>query len=206
VPVGLQAFFNTTFNPANQTALVGWADFTAVNLPPTSGDVAELFFSFNVRVKEGAVPTVINLDSTFVPPAGSYVASIDTTIGPGNNVVAITPQYADCGSGDIFLPVHEYEWVNLPEKYALDQNSPNPFNPTTKIEFALPHSGDVTLDVFNVLGQKVTTLVDEHLNAGFKSVEWDGTDALGNEVSSGVYLYRINVNDFSATRKMLLLK
>jgi hypothetical protein len=96
--------------------------------------------------------------------------------------------------------------VALPTEFELSQNNPNPFNPTTEISFALPKDAKVNLSVFNVLGQRVTTLVDEYMTAGYQTVAWNGTDYSGNTVASGVYFYKIDADDFTATKKMLLLK
>jgi immune inhibitor A len=94
----------------------------------------------------------------------------------------------------------------LPTSFALEQNYPNPFNPTTSIRFALPTAARIKLEVFNVLGQLVVTLVDDRLEAGYHQIEWDGHGSDGTAVSSGVYLYRLESTGFTATRKMLLLK
>lgn len=94
----------------------------------------------------------------------------------------------------------------LPDVFTLEQNYPNPFNPETKIRFALPTASDVRVEVFNMLGQSVMILVDEHLTAGIKEIAWHGTDESGRAVSSGMYFYRITADGFSASKKMLLLK
>jgi hypothetical protein len=97
----------------------------------------------------------------------------------------------------------------LPKAYALDQNSPNPFNPSTTISYEIPESTSgvkVALAVYNVRGQKVITLVDELKEAGRYSVNWDGRSQTGQHVSSGVYFYRLQAGDFSAVRKMVILK
>jgi hypothetical protein len=94
----------------------------------------------------------------------------------------------------------------VPNEYRLSQNYPNPFNPTTTIDFNVRSQGHVTLEVYNALGQRVKTLVDEVRDAGQHSVMWDGTDVNGNSVASGMYLYRLTINSFSDTRKMMLLK
>jgi len=94
----------------------------------------------------------------------------------------------------------------LPKEYQLEQNYPNPFNPQTTIEFALPDVGQVELEVYNVLGQKVKTLLNQQLPAGYHSVNWDGTDGSGLKVASGVYFYRLAADTFNSYRKMLLVK
>jgi PKD repeat protein len=94
----------------------------------------------------------------------------------------------------------------IPERYSLSQNYPNPFNPNTIISFELPKAGNVELSVYNLLGQKVATLVNSYHDAGIYETEWDGTDDSGNRVSSGVYLYRLNAGDFVETKKMILTK
>lgn len=94
----------------------------------------------------------------------------------------------------------------LPRSLELKQNYPNPFNPTTAIDFSLPRSGDVELKVFNVLGQRVATLVDGHREAGEHSIMWNGTDDSGAPVTSGVYFYRLQFEESQHSRKMLLMK
>jgi len=94
----------------------------------------------------------------------------------------------------------------VPSYYALHQNSPNPFNPTTEISFSLPQPSHVNLTVYNVAGQAVATPVSGYMEAGEHTVVWDSRDGHGRRVASGVYFYRIQADDFAATRKMVLLK
>jgi hypothetical protein len=107
----------------------------------------------------------------------------------------------------------EQQETLLPESFALHQNYPNPFNPSTDIKYDLPDYGHVALSIFNVVGQKVRTLVDEFKEAGYHRIVWDGKDDLGNGVASGIYLYRIDVasqnarsKSFSAVKKLTLLR
>jgi hypothetical protein len=94
----------------------------------------------------------------------------------------------------------------LPHNYALSQNYPNPFNPSTTIEYSVPKRSLVTIEICNLLGQKVRTLVNETKSAGtYKSV-WDGTDDMGKQLSTGVYFYRLRAGDAIESKKMLLLK
>ncbi len=96
--------------------------------------------------------------------------------------------------------------TSVPKSYALHQNYPNPFNPSTSITYALPLACKVEITLFNLTGQRVRTLVSGSRPAGEHSVIWDGRDSQGRPVSSGVYLYRLDTNEFSTGRKMLLIK
>jgi hypothetical protein len=95
---------------------------------------------------------------------------------------------------------------NLPIRFALGQNYPNPFNPETHIRFSLPEASRVKVEVFNTLGQSVMVLVDEYLSAGEKEITWNGVDASGQKVASGVYLYRLTTKQFTDSKSMVLLK
>ena len=97
--------------------------------------------------------------------------------------------------------VQEKGTSQTPNHFGLEQNYPNPFNPSTTIEFSLPRSGYVMLQVFNILGEAVATLVNEELNVGTYTTQWNASDA-----TSGVYLYRLQANEFLDTKKLLLLR
>jgi hypothetical protein len=107
---------------------------------------------------------------------------------------------------DVFSELKPKESGSPPDDFSLSQNYPNPFNPQTVISYSLPQDAHVKLVIHNILGQKVKTLVDEHQSAGVQSVCWDGTDDKGNQVSSGVYLYKLEADEFSDMKKMLLVK
>ena len=123
---------------------------------------------------------------------------------------------------EIVLPVSDtvlcYGWENgskveeeidgpiLPKELQLDQNYPNPFNPTTTIEFSLQHGAAVSLDIVNLLGRRVTTLMDQSLPAGRYSIIWDGTEADGSPVATGVYFYVLKAGDQKQVKKMVLIK
>jgi hypothetical protein len=94
----------------------------------------------------------------------------------------------------------------LPVGFAISGNYPNPFNPSTTIDFSLPASGQASLAVFSVTGQKIRELVSGSLPAGRHSVVWDGRDQNGSAVSSGVYISRLMMNDKTTTNRMLLVK
>ncbi len=94
----------------------------------------------------------------------------------------------------------------MPTEFGLNQNYPNPFNPTTSISFSMPKDGHVLLQVYDVTGALVKTLVDQTMRAGNMQAAWDGTNLSGNKVASGVYLYRMAAGDFVAAKKMVLMK
>ena len=94
----------------------------------------------------------------------------------------------------------------LPQVYALSQNYPNPFNPTTQIDYQVPHAARVTIEVINVIGQRVAMLVDRYHEPGCYSAVWSGTDDNGQSVSSGIYFYRLRAEDVTLSRKMMLVK
>ena len=96
--------------------------------------------------------------------------------------------------------------TSLPSTFLLEQNLPNPFNATTQIRFNLPVSSHIKLEVFDILGRKVATLVNEFLEVGYKQVVWDGKNDRGKKVASGTYFYRLKAGDFIHARKMVLLK
>ena len=94
----------------------------------------------------------------------------------------------------------------VPREFVLHQNYPNPFNPVTSLRYDLPERFQVTLTVYDLMGRKVTQLVNTTQEAGFRSVQWNATDNFGKPVSAGVYLYTIQAGEFVQTRKMVLLK
>jgi subtilisin family serine protease len=103
-------------------------------------------------------------------------------------------------------PVSVDEFVNVPAAFSLAQNYPNPFNPKTVMAFGLPVTGQTTLEVYDIMGRKVKTLVDGVLPAGTHNVVWDGTDNHGTSVASGIYFYKLAHGEKVITRKMMMLK
>ena len=117
--------------------------------------------------------------------------------------------YDPIWSGYIFLAVTGVEESItdvLPTSFALEQNYPNPFNPSTNIWFELPTKLHVTLRVYNLMGQEVTTLVDEILSAGRHRTKWNGNAIDGSRSASGVYFYQFIAGEFISTKKMILLR
>jgi subtilisin family serine protease len=133
-----------------------------------------------------------------------------------DNIDALNPGYVGLlGTGRINAckalggtpsPKIYVEGLNVPANFSLDQNYPNPFNPTTHISFALPSDSKVSLNIYNIMGQKVKTLVDGITKAGTHTVTWDGTNEQGESVASGIYFYKLSAGDKVITKKMSLVK
>ena len=110
------------------------------------------------------------------------------------------------GLNEVVTPV-SVRIETRPEVYALRNNYPNPFNPETTIKYQLPEAGDVKLEIYNMLGQVVRTLVNQHQNAGRYTIQWDASNDYGQDLSSGIYFYRVQVGgEFTNVKKMLLVK
>jgi hypothetical protein len=129
-----------------------------------------------------------------------YVTGESYDIGTGFDYATI--KYVQTGT-DVKDETRSKE---KPSEFLLAQNYPNPFNLTTKIEFTLVKSGFVSLNIYDLLGRKVRTLVSERLSSGYKSVLWDGRNDSGKDVVSGIYFYRLKTKAFEKTMKMVMIK
>ena len=94
----------------------------------------------------------------------------------------------------------------IPDEYVLHQNYPNPFNPITNIRYDLPSAINVKIDIYDIMGRKVKSLLNESQDPGFKSIQWNALNDLGERVGSGMYFYKIETSNFKKTKKMMLLK
>jgi len=105
-----------------------------------------------------------------------------------------------------WVPLAITDENTLPKEFSLSQNFPNPFNPVTTINYDLPEQSHVLINIYDILGREIRTIVKTTQDAGYKSVIWDGTDEFGRSVGTGIYLYQIKAGDFNQTKKMLLLR
>jgi hypothetical protein len=140
--------------------------------------------------------------------SGQLADLIFRRLGPAsaNSVQIDLAQVADLTYG-INRPSHAVEPAGKTALiYTLGQNFPNPFNPATTIHFSLADPGEVKIVVYNALGQAVRTLVENYRLAGDYSAIWDARDYSGREVASGVYVYQMEINGFSATQRMVLMR
>lgn len=149
---------------------------------------------------------VIDLTGKTTVPAGTHDLLTISYEGEGELVLQ-SAIVVDSDAQEMTVTISSAKSQSiLPTEFALAQNRPNPFNPTTEISFSLPTAAEVTLVIYNVLGENVAMLAEGLRAAGTHSVMWDGRDKNGRAVASGVYFYRLDAGEYSATRKMLLLK
>ena len=93
---------------------------------------------------------------------------------------------------------------NIPQTYKLEPNYPNPFNPVTHIHYQIPENGRVKLTVYNILGKLVKTLVNQYQTSGYYHVSWDAKNEFGEDLTSGIYIYQLESNNFKTYHKMIL--
>ncbi len=223
----IQSYWAFAVNPISVTAFIGelseddydvqQIDFTSIRLNQTISPLRHEILPF----VDGYVGSVLAVDfpvSALVLPHLPIYGTItvpyevDGFLNDGRQFaaigeVSIKGKRQAIGELELFPTLREEsDQTILPTEYALAQNQPNPFNPSTDIIFSLPAAGQARLAVYNMLGQEVAVLADATYPAGVHRVVWTGCDAAGAPVASGVYLYRLTAGDFAATKKMVLMK
>ncbi|MFZ0389563.1 MAG: FlgD immunoglobulin-like domain containing protein, partial [Calditrichia bacterium] len=187
-------------------------DLDAVNPgPPVSIDIRVQDMQSGIAsiIVLKAKNATVNIPSFTVGDTGPIMVTatkIDNS--KGASVALETMDVA--GNSSRCDPVYTKLSSAIPESFDLAQNYPNPFNPSTTIHFNVPalenNATAVQLVVYDLTGREVATLVNDVLNAGEYSVQWDGTSSNGKQVAGGVYIYRMVAGDFVQTRKMVLMK
>jgi len=174
-------------------------DPTKEDLGPGSGPLAYLTFD----VTDPSISEITIASTTMQKPSHRLMLVYHDVTPEG----FLQVRWNDNLDFSVTVPVSTASAAPVPTQFALEQNYPNPFNAGTVIRFGLPKSGRVSMSVYNVLGQTVTTLIDgEEMEAGYRNVAWDGRDNNGNQAPSGVYFYRIQAGKHLETKKMTLLK
>jgi len=117
----------------------------------------------------------------------------------------------DFSINNVNSAIHDYCFSTLyihliPSRFALHQNYPNPFNSSTIIKYDLKNDAQVAIKIYDILGRKVRTLINDFQNAGYRSVIWDGKDDKGILVATGLYFYKINAGNFIEVKKLVILK
>jgi hypothetical protein len=141
-----------------------------------------------------------------VPPAdvAEAIGEVNDAFDEGGEVICCSDVGACTEEAQLVL--NEAADVNLPTEFALEQNAPNPFNPTTRIKLAIPTASNWTLAIYNVAGQLVQRYEGSTSSPAYVDVTWDGRDRHGRPVATGVYFYRMRAGSFNAVKKMVLLK
>jgi hypothetical protein len=178
----------------------------------TSEDAGAALLVYNVNGTVG-VPTVNNDLEVAYNVEGNELRVLVYNIGDNaivsgtqlNLNVNGTAELVEVEAGTFTGAVMETSTRALPTSYDLAQNFPNPFNPTTTIRLALPTASDYSLEIYNIAGQKVRNFTG-YSEATVLDIEWDGKDASGSTVASGVYFYKVVAGQFSATKRMVMLK
>ena len=175
-----------------QIEIQGMLDSVAMYLPPVG--------QLSVSVTDSSV-TLLQAQAAY----NYFFVEEDRSLGVHN------PQFAYSVLAATLHKLNPTTGIQLidntvPQSYSLDQNYPNPFNPTTTINYTIPKEGNVKIEVYDITGKLVTTLVNGVMNSGKYSVTWDGRNSAGQSVGSGIYLYRIQASDFVAVKKMVMLK
>lgn len=194
-------------NPNNQEWYPGQ---TAANHFEVAIEEADGLYELehNIDAGDGADPfpgtsNVTTFSDGSTPSANSY-SGAPTNVQVTNISASASTMHADL-IVSIAAGVNDGD-NSLPHDANLAQNYPNPFNPTTTIGFDLPSAGEVKLEVFNVLGERVRTLFNGRLQAGSTSIVWDGRNDAGQSVGSGAYFYRLNSGNKTLVKKMVLVK
>jgi hypothetical protein len=178
-----------------------------VELNPSLANAAQPIFTKILSDKGGVTIDAAVLGTGYTIGGSGELAILRFTTPVGTpNLILAEGTLRDRDNQSLSAALVSPQIRVIPDSYSLAQNYPNPFNPSTEIAYQIPSDGHVRLEVFNMLGQSVTVLVDEHKVAGDHSVQWNGADLRGNSVASGIYLYRLSTPAYSATRKMMLVK
>jgi hypothetical protein len=179
-------------------------DMPIFNLGNTQLEIDDIILDapFYININDGSLGAGENLDVQvrFVPVATGEYSGIVTIYSNDNDEEEVTVQLTGIA---VELSVDGHQ---IPDKFTLHQNHPNPFNPVTTLRYDLPEDAMVNITIYDMMGRVVRTMVNTQQNTGFKSVRWNATNDAGSSVSAGLYLYMIKAGDFRQTKKMVLLK
>ncbi len=181
----------------------GASNFGEIYVTDGSGDTRVELEDGNHPYNNGSTADLQDDDPNFFVEAGNTFESISGIMYFSFGNYKLNPRQE---SDFVGFATSVEENGTIPTVFNLDQNYPNPFNPTTSISYDLPKNEFVSINVFDLMGREVKTLVNKEQVAGFRSVKWDATNNLGQPVSAGMYIYTIQAGEFRQTRKMVLLK
>jgi hypothetical protein len=197
---------NLLYLESDLPVIANWIDWTEA-----TGGGFDIFFMANQGFGAGVsydagnfktvhLPWMVSwlVDSSFVDGDTTFVVNDDASTLVGNVLSFFGTEKGESNK------VSKLDAV--PRDFSLEQNYPNPFNPQTSINFTLPADMNVEIDIFNVVGQKIKTLVNSKVSTGSHVAIWDGRNDFGAKVSTGVYFYKLSAGDFTKTMKMIMVK
>ncbi len=187
VGVGRAADFTFVGNEVDEHSMVLGVNFAGMEIPAGTDAIAEIVFNISSTATEGEFP--ITISELIVAAEGGLPL----------------PSHGTEGMFSVTVDVDEQ--AELPSKFELSQNYPNPFNPTTSISYSVPEASEITVGIYNLLGQEIRSLSSGQHQPGIYTAMWDGLNSNGIRVESGVYIYRMTSSEgFTATKKLVLLK
>ncbi len=191
------------------------AEMTGFDARYSSGRMVETYpavmsnttkYEYTVNIQSSAYPVTISLEGTKATLAGVKMAArtqqgqlLGSLSGAGSSIKITSPSVKS-----VILTMND--GANIPKVFALGQNYPNPFNPTTRFTVDVPKASTVEITIYDVLGQRVNTIMNGQVAPGSITVQWDGRDANGLPVTSGVYFVHMKSDNFTATQKIMLMK
>jgi hypothetical protein len=184
-PTGFNA---VSQGPASSSVLCSWS------APTDSRNLTD--YTIYRDGAEIGVTTSLTYEDTNVP-TGEYTYHV---------TALYSDQYESVASNSVTVQHTDAPAPLVPTATALVGNYPNPFNPTTEVRFSLIETADVQIEIYNVRGEKVKTLVDDRFDAAYHTVTWNGDDDTGRAAGSGIYFYKMRAGKFTSTKKMILMK
>ncbi len=181
-------------NPVNSDTLIGKSGSVDFEVLAEDTTGYELSYVWRKNGTAASITSTYNYTSSFIFPT-PRTDTVTVTVSNVKNSVTKT-WYVEVVDDPTSV-----EDEGLPTSYALDQNYPNPFNPSTKIKYSIPQQSFVSLKIYDILGNEVSTLVNENKSAGFYEASWNAAN-----ISSGIYFYTIKAGSFAETKKMMLIK
>ncbi len=181
--------FDVAYNPQDYDGYLTLLLISTQTIPADTGKIIQISYSISA---DAPLNTVVDLLFLKITVTDTLHQPLEVAYHNGKFKVYPTSAVEQSG--------------NLDLQYQLEQNYPNPFNPTTQIDFSVQKNGYTKLEIFNLLGQHVRTLLSEPLNAGSHRVQWDGLNENGKQVPAGVYLYRLQSRNFVETKRLTLLR
>ncbi len=185
------------------TVKISKVDETVINIPAAELQPTKIGYHDNDGIPDLMVKFDMSDVGDFLEPADEVELTITGELTDGTPFEGIgTIRVIDGGEG----LMKKVAGINLPDSYGLFQNYPNPFNPETEIRYQLPNASEVSLSIYNLMGQEIKTLINTYHSAGYYSVKWNGKNNQGMKVASGIYIYIMRAGSFVDVKKLVFIQ